>query len=36
VLGVTYQHLSCVLNGHRESRRVLAAIEAMPARQEAA
>jgi hypothetical protein len=35
-LGITYQHLSYVLNGHRESRRVLAAIEAMPARQEAA
>jgi hypothetical protein len=29
-LGVTYTHLSLVLNGHRESRRILKAIEEMP------
>jgi hypothetical protein len=32
VIGCTYQHLSCVLNGHRVSRRVLMAIEALPKR----
>ena len=31
LLGVTYQHLSLVLNGHRESRRLLRAIAALPA-----
>jgi transcriptional regulator with XRE-family HTH domain len=36
VLGITYQHLSYVLNGHRESRRVLAAIERIPEREKAA
>jgi hypothetical protein len=35
VLGCTYQHLSCVLNGHRESRRVLEAIEGLPERRTA-
>ncbi len=35
VLGVTFQHLSYVLNGHRASRRILTAIEAMPERKEA-
>jgi hypothetical protein len=29
-LGVTYQHLSDVLNGHRISRRLLDAISALP------
>jgi transcriptional regulator with XRE-family HTH domain len=29
-LGVTYQHLSMVLNGHRESRRLLQAIAELP------
>jgi transcriptional regulator with XRE-family HTH domain len=29
-LGVTYQHLSDVLNGHRQSRRLLAALHALP------
>ena len=32
VLGVTYQHLCLVFNGHRHSRRLLAAIAALPAR----
>jgi hypothetical protein len=36
VLGITYQHLSYVLNGHRHSRRVLAAIERIPEREKAA
>jgi transcriptional regulator with XRE-family HTH domain len=36
VLGVTYQHLSYVLNGHRASRRVLEAIERIPEREKAA
>lgn len=30
VLGVTYQHLSEVLNGHRESRRILKGIDDIP------
>jgi lambda repressor-like predicted transcriptional regulator len=30
VLGVTYPHLNKVLNGHRESRRLLAAIAELP------
>ncbi len=29
-LGVTHTHLNLVLNGKRESRRLLAAIEALP------
>ena len=32
VLGVSYQHLAMVLTGRRESRRLLAAIEALPPR----
>lgn len=32
VLGVSYQHLSEVLNGRRESRRLLAAVNALPPR----
>ena len=31
-IGVSYEHLNRVLNGHRESRRLLAAIEALPER----
>lgn len=31
VLGVTYQHLSEVLNGRRESQRLLRAVAALPA-----
>jgi hypothetical protein len=31
-IGITYQHLSYVLNGHRNSRRVLKAIQALPKR----
>lgn len=34
VLGVTYQHLSEVLNGHRESRRILRKIEKLEERRE--
>lgn len=30
VLGVTYQHLSEVLNGNRESQRLLARISSLP------
>lgn len=30
ILGVTYQHLSEVLNGKRHSRRLLAAVVALP------
>lgn len=30
LLGVRFEHLCLVLNGHRESRRLLAAIEALP------
>jgi hypothetical protein len=33
LLGVTYQHLSEVLNGRRQSRRLLARIETLPAHQ---
>jgi transcriptional regulator with XRE-family HTH domain len=36
LLGITYQHLSYVLNGHRDSRRILAAIERIPEREKAA
>ena len=36
VLGITYQHLSCVLNGQRDSRRVLVAIATLPERRRAA
>jgi hypothetical protein len=36
VLGVGYQHLAYVLNGHRESRRLLAAVRALPPRPSAA
>lgn len=32
-LGVTYQHLCLVLNGQRESRRLLAAIANLPIHQ---
>lgn len=32
LLGVSYQHLAMVLNGHRDSRRLLAAINALPQR----
>ena len=35
VLGVTYQHLCLVLNGRRESRRLLRAVSQLPADQEA-
>jgi len=35
-LGVTFEHLNRVLNGHRESARLIAAIEALPAREVAA
>jgi plasmid maintenance system antidote protein VapI len=35
VLGVTYPHLNKVLNGHRESRRLLRAVMALPQREEA-
>ena len=33
VLGVTYQHLCYVLNGHRASRRVMASIHSIPRRE---
>lgn len=36
LMGVTYQHLAMVLTGRRESRRLLAAIHALPSRKEAA
>jgi hypothetical protein len=32
-LGVTFEHLNRVLNGHRHSRRILAKIEALPVRE---
>ncbi len=32
-LGVGYQHLSEVLNGHRVSRRLLASVNALPPRE---
>ena len=32
-LGVTFEHLNRVLNGHRESRRLLAAIAKIPMRE---
>lgn len=32
VLGVTYTHLSLVLNGQRDSRRLLAAVNRLPKR----
>jgi transcriptional regulator with XRE-family HTH domain len=35
VLGVTFQHLSMVLNGHRESRRLLNRIAELPDRLDA-
>jgi len=35
-LGVCYQHLSEVLNGHRTSRRLLSRIESLPVRKETA
>ena len=35
-LGVTYEHLNRVLNGHRESARLIARIESLPAREVAA
>lgn len=35
VLGVTFQHLCMVLNGHRESRRLLNRIAELPDRLEA-
>jgi transcriptional regulator with XRE-family HTH domain len=34
VLGITYQHLSEVLNGHRDSRRILREIERLEERRE--
>ena len=34
VLGVSYQHIAQVLTGRRESRRLLAAIAALPNRKE--
>lgn len=33
VLGVTYQHLCEVLNGHRTSRRLVTAIATMPSKE---
>ena len=36
VLGISYQHLSCVLNGQRDSRRVMLAIANLPERRRAA
>ena len=35
-LGVSFEHLNRVLGGHRESRRLLAAIAALPPRQDKA
>ena len=35
VIGISYQHLSCVLNGQRESRRVLLAIARLPEKRRA-
>jgi len=35
-LGVTYEHLNRVLNGHRESASLLAAVANLPKRQEVA
>ena len=35
-LGVSFEHLNRVLNGHRESRRLLAAIACLPPRQDKA
>lgn len=34
--GVGYEHLNRGLNGHRESRRLIAAVMALPKREEAA
>ena len=33
-LGISYPHLSNVLNGHRESRRLLASLSRLPQRQQ--
>lgn len=33
--GVSFEHLNRVLNGHRESKRLLKDLEALPARKEA-
>jgi transcriptional regulator with XRE-family HTH domain len=33
MLGVTFEHLNRVLNGHRESARLISSIEALPARE---
>lgn len=35
LLGISYQHLAMVLTGRRESKRLLAAIAALPRREEA-
>lgn len=35
-IGVTFEHLNRVLNGHRESSRLLDKLEALPNRKEAA
>ena len=36
MLGVTYQHLSFVLNGHRQSRRLITAIQSLETKNEEA